>query len=324
MNINKIILKLIHDKASSEELEILEEWKSDSEENVRVLNDMIKLNQASSGLDTYHIYDVDNALTNVEEKIFSQNEVEKSTQGSNTKSYLIWGSILILLLASVLLYFNKDKIWEVEPTYFNTEFAALDIELKDGSLIKLDKMSTIDISDDFLHNRIVNLNGRAFFNVTHMDKNAPFIVKIPNCTIKVIGTEFSVFSDGIDAEISVLSGIVEVTSENRKVQLTRGEHLLYEDNTFFVKESTNNNYYGWSTGILSYNDAPIREVFEDLSWTYTIKFDTSSIKLSNNCRISTRYKDMELQEILQELKSLFGLDYIYKDDVIFVRSINCS
>ena len=59
-------------------------------------------------------------------------------------------------------------------------------------------------------------------------------------------------------------------------------------------------------------------------WNYNVTIDTSDIKFPTGCRIATKYQNMELDKILEELNALFGLEYKYNEEVIFVKNINCS
>jgi len=325
MNINKIISKLINDKASTEELEVLEQWKQESEENLKELNDIIKIQKASEDLDTYKSYDVTNALSLVESKITSKDGVHPELKESISIIKYLLIMIAIVVAGSLLFYVYKGKINPEGPVIYQTEFAGLDIDLKDGSTIYLDKSSILKLEESYLNDRVVDLNGRAFFTVNHVVDDSPFTVKIPNAEIRVIGTQFSVYTIENSAEIAVMSGIVEITSENRKVRLEKGDHLLFENNDFVITKNSDVNYYSWTTGVLTYENVPLKKVLEDLIWTYNIKIDTTEVKLpSGGCRITTRYQDMDLEQILGELNSLYDLEYIYKDDVIFVRNINCS
>ena len=91
MDINKIILKAINSKASTEEYEALESWKAESEENIAFLEKMM----ADSKMKTdYREFDESVAWNKVESKI--------DAPKSNSKT---WISILGIIMVLAVLYF---------------------------------------------------------------------------------------------------------------------------------------------------------------------------------------------------------------------------
>lgn len=105
--------------------------------------------------------------------------------------------------------------------------------LPDGSQVWLNAESRITYHHDFNSDkREVNLEGEAFFDVTHNEQR-PFIVHTSGIDIKVLGTAFNVKSYASDEtiETTLLRGSIEVVKKNDpaapKVILRPHEKLVF-------------------------------------------------------------------------------------------------
>ncbi|MDF2186844.1 FecR family protein [Paraflavitalea sp. CAU 1676] len=105
--------------------------------------------------------------------------------------------------------------------------------LPDGSQVWLNAGSRLTYQSSFnTERREVNLEGEAFFDVTH-DASRPFIVHTSGIDIKVLGTAFNVKSYASDAtiEATLLRGSIEVVKKNDpnapKVILRPHEKLVF-------------------------------------------------------------------------------------------------
>jgi transmembrane sensor len=90
-----------------------------------------------------------------------------------------------------------------------------EIQLPDGSLVKLNSGSTLTYPSAFESNsRSVKLEGEGFFTVSK-DSERPFYVNTTNISVKVLGTVFNVksYPDENLIETTLLSGSVEIYSE---------------------------------------------------------------------------------------------------------------
>jgi len=92
-----------------------------------------------------------------------------------------------------------------------------EIQLPDGSVVKLNSGSTLTYPSAFeSNNRIVKLEGEGFFTV-HKDPARPFYVNTTNISVKVLGTVFNVksYPDENLIETTLLSGSVEIYGESK-------------------------------------------------------------------------------------------------------------
>ncbi|NII24304.1 DUF4974 domain-containing protein [Pseudoflavitalea sp. X16] len=105
--------------------------------------------------------------------------------------------------------------------------------LPDGTQVWLNAESRITYQHNFnTDQREVNLEGEAFFDVTH-DASRPFVVHTSGIDVKVLGTAFNVKSYAADAtiETTLLRGSIEVVKKNDpaapKVILRPHEKLVF-------------------------------------------------------------------------------------------------
>jgi transmembrane sensor len=94
--------------------------------------------------------------------------------------------------------------------------------LPDGSVVHLNKRSSITYASNFKPHREIKLIGEAFFDVVH-DSSAPFTVKVGDVTVRDVGTSFNISSNSKRIEVIVESGIVDVSRKKQSVELEKQE-----------------------------------------------------------------------------------------------------
>jgi ferric-dicitrate binding protein FerR (iron transport regulator) len=94
--------------------------------------------------------------------------------------------------------------------------------LPDGSVVHLNKRSSITYASKFKPRREVKLTGEAFFDVVH-DSSAPFTVHVGDVTVRDIGTSFNISSNSKRIEVIVENGIVEVSRKSHSLELQKQE-----------------------------------------------------------------------------------------------------
>ena len=111
--------------------------------------------------------------------------------------------------------------------------------LPDGSVITLNKYSGISYPAGFKGGiRNVQLTGEAFFNVKH-DLSKPFVIKVNDVLVTVLGTSFNIKSSGSKTEVIVETGVVGVTKQNKSLMLYPGEKLTASETDTTLKKELN-------------------------------------------------------------------------------------
>ena len=140
-------------------------------------------------------------------------------------SWLRIAALFILVAGAGLIgyqVFNNEKVEEVLVA--SQALPVVDT-LPDGSVVTLNKNSSLNYPSKFKGNkRAIALKGEAFFNVTP-DKENPFVINVNDVEIKVVGTSFNVRSENGVTEVIVETGVVQVTRNNKMVELRPAEKL---------------------------------------------------------------------------------------------------
>jgi len=110
------------------------------------------------------------------------------------------------------------------------------VELPDGSIVLLNRNSSISYAEDF-NPRLIDLTGEAYFKVTTSD--IPFIVTTALGEIEVLGTKFDVIASDDELEVEVESGKVELRTDDDERELSRGQRARYnsDEDLFEIDEA---------------------------------------------------------------------------------------
>ncbi|MFY0254043.1 FecR family protein [Chitinophaga sp. 30R24] len=142
--------------------------------------------------------------------------------------------------------------------------------LPDGSQIILNKQSAIEYVYS-KHERKVKLEGEAFFNVAQ-DAGKPFVIKVNEVTVKVLGTSFNIKSSCDITEVVVETGAVEVTKNNNSIRLQSHEKAIVTVNQEAPSKESNTdelyNYYRTQT--FTCNNTPLWKLVEILNEAYGV------------------------------------------------------
>lgn len=149
------------------------------------------------------------------------------------------------------------------------------VVLPDGSEVWINRSGRIAYADDFEENRVVHLDGEAYFSVTKRD-GKPFEVVGTGVKVKVLGTKFNVVSyAGTETAVVTLSeGAVEVVADEKTVLLEPLEELVYDRmaESLVVQEVRREEIAPWRCDALTFDDTPLGEVFQAISNRYGVQF----------------------------------------------------
>ena len=99
------------------------------------------------------------------------------------------------------------------------------VDLPDGSVVNLNKNSTISFDSDF-SDRTVHLQGEALFEV--VEGNGEFTVKTESGEVVVMGTIFNVKDRDDEMEVEVEEGEVELKAGGKKNRLKKGNRASFK------------------------------------------------------------------------------------------------
>jgi len=253
---HELLVKYITGDANAAEQLQVEEWIDMNAENRRYYDHFKLIWDESQKLAYNSAVDEDKAWDRFRERI--QKEYMTAKPAFNFRWLKVAAVFLLVSAVAVLVsHFltHRNTISTAPQSYLAmpTESPSISIlrsvatdqvktdTLPDGSMITQNKNSTISYIGGATRN--VELTGEAFFNVKH-DPNKPFIIKVNDVLITVIGTSFNVKSNNKTTEVIVETGIVSVTRKQRTEALHPDEKLIMgETGPLFKKEPVKDKSY---------------------------------------------------------------------------------
>lgn len=325
--IDQILTKWLTNTAGHEELQILKDWASQSDENLELMEALQKVWSEKTA---------EPILVNVDERIGEiwQKGMLKKPKKSQGRNFLIKYAAAIFLLVSSsfgIFYFSQieenkqDDSQALVPGYVlreNKPGQKTKVFLPDGSIAYLNSSSSIKYLSGFKGNeRRVLLEGEAFFEVAK-DKSKPFIVESRTIETVALGTAFNVnaFSDSHVIRVSLVEGEVRVNqmgNNDKTVILNPGRELVVVPDTRSFLEIPFNleDVIGWKEGKLVFNHSTIDEVSQKLERWYGVQIQIKG-KVPENWKVTTVYEDQTLKNVLTDLQ--YSKKFAYEIDELKV------
>ena len=224
--------------------------------------------------------------------------------------------LIVGLLIAASIYFSNNgsekgsaqQVEFISHSGFRNQF-----KLPDGTDGWLGYNSELKYHVDKNDQRIVDLNGLAFFNVTHRSKQ-PFIVKTPSkLNIEVLGTKFNVSSYSKDnfCEIILEQGSIGLILQDQKVgEMLPNERVIYQSENNSIEKSNVNalDYVAWTDGKLILNDVSLKETCLKLGRFYNVDFELKTEKIDNQ-KVRLVLEDETLEDALKLLTMIVPVTY---------------
>lgn len=248
----------------------------------------------------------------------------------------------VLLIVAGIGYFARQSyynqpvlaglLWQEKQT---APGITATITLPDGSVVHLNASSRLQFPRQFSGaNREVYLTGEAFFDVVKNPRK-PFIIRLKNGTINVLGTSFNVkaFDEEDRVETSVVSGKVAFVPRQTAflnepadtVLLTPNMKAIYANTTGTIRrEPTDGNAdKAWTEGKLIFKATRFGEIARILERTYgvTVQFTNASLK---NCRFTASFHRSSLDEVMFLLAKTSDFRYVRSAGKLTISGPGCQ
>jgi transmembrane sensor len=290
---------------------------------------------------------------------FERGEISsKSRIMFSNRTKILFVSFLLLLSAGI--FFGKvffDKQVSLSANNSNNNISTkpgsrTQIKLPDGTLVMLNADSKLTYPDNFLGNtREVNLEGEAFFEVTH-NPEKPFIVHTKLMDIRVLGTVFNVrsYADDNISEASLLKGSIQVTLKNRKdekIMLVPNEKIsvsnlpvldsIEKDTLITTSESADilnqpsvsidkveydtkdktANEVAWTQNKLVFNNEDFEKIVLTLERWYGKQIIIKDDRLKGQ-RFTGKFKNESLEQVLKAFQLSYNFKYKTENNIIII------
>jgi|WetSurMetagenome_2_1015567.scaffolds.fasta_scaffold45765_3 transmembrane sensor len=193
--------------------------------------------------------------------------------------------------------------------------------LSDGTEVMLNAKSKLTYPNKFMGNqRIVQLNGEAYFKVAHNAK-CPFIVETGRLQTKVLGTEFNIrnYSNAY-THVTLLKGSVEVSNTSGLVRKIRPDEdiQLMSDNSFKIEHVNADDCCMWKDGYFYFDNVSFYEIAQELGRWYNVGvvFNNRDALNTKLFFVADRYGS--IQDAINILNSLKKAHIIFQNNKIIV------
>ncbi|WP_031529147.1 FecR family protein [Dyadobacter crusticola] len=322
--IDDLLVKSLLDEASVAEQMEINQWLSDSDDNLRYFEHFELIWNESKQLERVSQVDENAAWERFKNRVSkSQQEPERIIplhSKSGFSLFRIAASIMFAVCAGWLTYMLVQNQHQTQQITMSSGEQPLTDTLPDGSVVTLNRNSSISYPKEFKGaSRQVALTGEAFFNV-EPDKSKPFIISVNDVTVRVVGTSFNVKDNAKQTEVIVETGLVEVAQHAKKVKVKPREKVTasHETRDLVKQESEDEFYKYYRTNKLVCDDTPLWRLVEILNEAYDADIVIENEKI-RNLAINTTFEQKSLENIIAVISETFGIDAQTKEKQIILK-----
>ena len=323
-----IILHFIRGTASEQELEDIQAWLAESEENTR---DLFQLEATWHRLEAQLMPEeqIEQALRKVmgggENQFSDAKEYSFASRFPSLSTCLKYAAILLIgiLIGGGVLYQLGWSAARQNLLIAQAVDTPQHIVLPDGSHVWLNKGAQLSFPEKFSNDeRQVKLEGEGYFEVTK-DSEHPFVVSSDVMTVKVLGTKFNFKTQSGGEEVCLIEGSVGVQSVNsdEMVVLAPGQKAEIDHMTGKLKVSEVNARLSavWHDDLIPFENASLEDIAKTLESVYGVRV----VLMGNVDRTKTysgaiRHKE-SIDTVLKLLRNTLPIDYQKSGNTIILR-----
>lgn len=305
----EVLAKYFSGDATKDEISLVESWRSESESN------------ADAFFEAKSAWLISEPETAPPSHILD--EILKEPEGKVVpfimRSWVKYASAAILVMALSLLFVLNQN---------GASGTTVSENLADGSKIALHEDSKLEILNFNENIREVRVTGKAYFDIER-DETRPFIIHTDNAKVQVLGTSFLVDTYGSKTEVSVESGVVELSknlagSTSVSVKLEKGETgLVTNTNAGIIKKNNSNlNYLAWKTKVIEFDESSMMEVKQVIEDVYGIDltFENPSFR---ECKLTAKFNKKKPKDAIEIIARTFGMDFEYSNGKAILKGKGC-
>jgi transmembrane sensor len=194
------------------------------------------------------------------------------------------------------------------------------INLSDGSIVKLNTATRLEVNMSDTYRNITLIEGEAYFEVAH-NKNVPFVVAVGGAYVEALGTAFGVQKVGDHVEVTVTEGLVQVKHKQgssvgrrkstlKPVLLRAGQvgriNELGQQEIMEIEQNEIARRLLWRQKMLAFNGETLREVIDEFSRYTTLKIDIVDAETAA-IRVGGYFRSDDIASLLTSLENNFAI-----------------
>lgn len=252
------------------------------------------------------------------------------------RNFMRYAALIVIVLFCGYLIGNQE---------FNNEIAMNEVfvpngnrssvVLPDGSKVWISNGTKLIYPEEFKgKDRIVELEGEGFFDVAH-DKSHPFIVKIGQNRIKVLGTKFAVVAYPNDklVKAELISGQIQFDVKERNDKTKLHSYLMQPSQCLTFDKSSGKlsqskiagNFYNyWTNGVYEFKDETFEELAKKIERVYNVKVNFKDENLKRQLFTGTLSINDNVYTLMEVFAKASGepFKYAHKGNEIYVEKKN--
>ena len=307
-------------EVSAAEKNAVEEWMNQDEANRRYYRQLQQIWDSSKQLAAVSEADENRAWKKFQQRVAKPKQTEAPAHSKRFSFLKIAASVLVAAGLAWTVYFITKKENDPRQLTAQTQLNVLTDTLSDGSVITLNKKSSITYPEKFKgKTRSVALRGEAFFQVAP-NASRPFIILVNGVQVTVVGTSFNINSDSLKTEVIVETGIVRVTTNGKTTELGAGEKIVVTNKeTPALKEAVRDKLYTYyRSKEFVCDDTPLWKLVEVLNEAYDTHIIIGRNELSN-LRLNTTFNNESLDKILEIIHLTFDITVARQNGQIILQ-----
>ncbi|MCY4427770.1 MAG: FecR family protein [Halieaceae bacterium] len=217
--------------------------------------------------------------------------------------------------------------------------------LEDGSVVEMNTASQIDVEFDSANRTVTLVAGEVFFDV-RKDAARPFVVRVGESEIRVLGTKFNVYMQEKETSVTVLEGNVSVSTgmdlddaaeftgaiavstlpqliNNESVLLKSGEQAVIHNETRKITTVTlpdSEKFLAWTDRRLILDETRLDEILAEFTRYNDVRFTIANEEVAK-LRFTGVFDAQDMESFISYLEFHSDVSVVKQNGVIVVGSL---
>jgi transmembrane sensor len=311
-HIDALLVKFLLGEANEAEVREASDWIASNSENEVYFQQLIAVwKSGAPQVNTKHL-DASEA--------WSRFQLKTKQKSSRFTGFRIAAAVMIICCTVALAYLFFRPAPKTQQLMVVATAGTKTQQLPDNSEVVLNKNSSLEYPAAFhKKQRLVTLKGEGFFKI-QPNASQPFLIRVSDMLVKVVGTSFNIKELSGRVEIVVETGIVSVSRKGKTVELHPGEKIIsrYSDSSLNMQKETDQLYNYYRTKIFICDNTPLYKLVAVLNEAYGVQIDIGRPAL-NSLLLTTTFENEPIDKILQIITQTLGLKAEKKGDKIILQ-----
>ncbi|MFA6872332.1 MAG: FecR family protein [Bacteroidaceae bacterium] len=309
----KLLHRFFAGNASFQEEQVIRQWMDGSVENHQKMIKERKLFDAILLLG-------DQSVVNKQPHLFT---LLRMSRWPN--ELLKIAAVILITITGLLTYQSamKSELHVMQKIHVPAG-QRVNLQLADGTVVWLNSRSTLEYPSVFnKKNRLVKLEGEAYFEVSH-NKKKPFIVSTHQGRIEVLGTKFNLRAYLNDEfTTSLLEGSVKVHVGSQNLLLKPSQMAYLSGGRLQSAPIVDYNEYRWKEGLICFKNQTFAAIIKrfEICYGVTIEINNEAIK---DIRYTGKFRQTDgvyyaLRVLQKDLNFSYFKDKDEENNIIYIK-----